>query len=99
MKKQTQGGKRSNAGRKPVADPKKGITIYVESSIIEANNGIEECKSEMYFFLKERAEKKLKTLSQMSNRSGQVAMEHNGFGLGEVGDLKAQSLNLGNTFI
>ena len=34
----------------------------------------------------------------MSNRSGQVAMEHNGFGLGEVGDLKAQSLNLSTNF-
>ena len=72
MKKQTQGGKRSNAGRKPVADPKKGITIYVESSIIEANNGIEECKSEMYFFLKERAEKKIKNTPTniKSKRSG-----------------------------
>lgn len=59
----THGGARQRAGRKPVADPKQGITIYVESSIIEANNGIEECKSEMYFFLKERGEKKIKNNS------------------------------------
>ncbi len=61
--KKNHGGARQGAGRKPVADPKKGITIYVESSIIDANNGIDECKSEMYSLLKERGEKKIKNTS------------------------------------
>ena len=59
MKKQ-HGGKRKRAGRKPVADPKQAVTIYVEQSIIDANNGMEEVKSECYSFLKARVEKKLK---------------------------------------
>ena len=59
--KKNHGGARQGAGRKPVADPKQGITIYVESSIIDANNGIDECKSEMYSLLKERGEKKIYT--------------------------------------
>jgi len=53
----THGGARQRAGRKPVADPKETVTIYVEQSIIDANNGINECKSEMYLFLKKRGEK------------------------------------------
>jgi hypothetical protein len=59
-KKITHGGARQRAGRKPVADPKQGVTIYVEQSIIDANNGIDECKSEMYLFLKERGQKSFK---------------------------------------
>lgn len=63
MKKQTQGGKRSNAGRKPVADPKKGITIYLHQSEIDANGGIEEVKSASVLYLKERGQKKRKKLN------------------------------------
>lgn len=59
-KKIEHGGARQRAGRKPVADPKQTVTIYVEKSIIDANNGIDECKSEMYFFLKERGQKSFK---------------------------------------
>ena len=61
--KKNHGGARQGAGRKPVADPKKGITIYVENSIIDANNGIDECKSVLYVFLKKRGEKKIKNTS------------------------------------
>ena len=70
--KKNHGGARQGAGRKPVADPKQGITIYVESSIIDANNGIDECKSVLYVFLKERGEKKIKNTSTnvKSKRSG-----------------------------
>lgn len=53
-KKHTHGGKRKGAGRKPAPDPKQTLTIYVEQSIIAANNGIEEAKTECYLFLKER---------------------------------------------
>jgi hypothetical protein len=59
-KKITHGGARQRAGRKPVADPKQTVTIYVEQSIIDGNNGMDEVKSESYSFLKARAEKKLK---------------------------------------
>lgn len=61
MSKQSKhGGARQRAGRKPVADPKQTVTIYVEQSIIDANNGVDELKSELYLFSKARAEKKLK---------------------------------------
>ena len=59
-KKIQHGGARQRAGRKPVADPKQTVTIYVEQSIIDANNGIDEVKSECYLFLKKRGEKKEK---------------------------------------
>lgn len=59
MKKQ-HGGKRKRAGRKPVSDPKAGVTIYIEQSKIDANGGVDECKEQMFLFLSERAEKKKK---------------------------------------
>jgi hypothetical protein len=58
MKKQTQGGARSNAGRKPVTDPKKGITIYLHQSEIDANGGVEEVKTVSVLYLKKRGKKK-----------------------------------------
>jgi len=61
-KKFQHGGARQGAGRKPAADPKQAVTIYVEQSIIDANNGIDECKSETYLFLKERGKKLKKVL-------------------------------------
>lgn len=58
MKKEiTHGGARKRAGRKTVADPKQTFTIYVEQSILDANGGLEESKSECYLFLKERGQK------------------------------------------
>lgn len=60
MKKSNHGGARLKAGRKPVSDPKQTVTIYVEQSILEANNGIEESKIQMYQFLKKRGQKLLK---------------------------------------
>ena len=58
--KRTHGGARQRAGRKPVADPKQIVTIYVEQSIIDANGGMEEAKTESYLFLKKAGRKKLK---------------------------------------
>ena len=56
--KNTQGGARSNAGRKPVTDPKKGITIYLHQSEIDANGGVEEVKTVSVLYLKKRGKKK-----------------------------------------
>jgi hypothetical protein len=56
----THGGKRKRAGRKPVSDPKVGVTIYIEKSKIDANGGSDECKEQMFLFLSKRAEKKKK---------------------------------------
>lgn len=57
-KKSTHGGPRKGAGRKPTADPKLAITIYVEESIVKANGGVEEAKNECYSFLKTRGGRK-----------------------------------------
>lgn len=43
-KKSNRGGKRSNAGRKKVADPKVQLTIYIEKSKIEKAGGMEQAK-------------------------------------------------------
>ncbi len=56
-KKPTRGGARKGAGRKPLADPKIPITIYVEGSIVNELGGIDELKDEIYSFLK-KAKKK-----------------------------------------
>lgn len=58
MKKKTHGGKRARSGRKPVDDPKKGITIYLHQSVIDANGGIEEVKTVSVSFLLKRGRKK-----------------------------------------
>jgi hypothetical protein len=41
MKEKSKGGTRSGAGRKPSADPKQPITIFVKTSIIDAYGGKE----------------------------------------------------------
>ena len=64
MKKQTQGGKRSNAGRKPVTDPKKGITIYLHQSEIDANGGIERSEICICFVFKRAWAKNKKTANR-----------------------------------
>jgi hypothetical protein len=38
------GGKRKNAGRKPVSDPKKQVTVYPHSSEVENVGGVEAAK-------------------------------------------------------
>lgn len=53
--KKTHGGQRNKSGRKPVSDPKKGITIYVHKSIIADNGGEDICKTESVKFLTKRA--------------------------------------------
>ena len=54
----THGGARKGAGRKPAADPKITITIYVEESIVNANGGLDAVKESCYLFLKNRRSKK-----------------------------------------
>ena len=49
--------KKSNKGRKPVADPKARLVLFAEQSVIYANGGPEVCKTECYLYLKERGEK------------------------------------------
>lgn len=41
MKEKKKGGERKGAGRKPAADPKQPVTIFVETSIIESHGGKE----------------------------------------------------------
>ena len=56
--KNNHGGKRSKSGRKPVTDPKVGITIYLHQSEIDANGGVEEVKEVSVLYLKKRGKKK-----------------------------------------
>ncbi len=51
-KKQEHGGARKGSGRKPVADRKIMVALYVESSIISSMGGIEELRNACYEFLK-----------------------------------------------
>jgi len=56
MKKQIKhGGARPRSGRKPVEDPKEGITVYIQKSIIESNGGKDACRDAMIEFLSARA--------------------------------------------
>lgn len=45
MAKKQHGGKRKNAGRKPIDDPKIQLAVYVNSSFIEKVGGAEEARS------------------------------------------------------
>lgn len=51
MAKKTQGGKRKNAGRKPIYDKKIVVTLYVNESVVE-KMGIENLKTLCYEALK-----------------------------------------------
>lgn len=46
----TQGGKRSNAGRKPSQDPKQSIFVFIKGSIIEKLGGKKEVKAALEKF-------------------------------------------------
>lgn len=43
-KKSKRGGVRAGAGRKPIEDKKKGLTIFVRQSVINHHGGIERTK-------------------------------------------------------
>ena len=47
-------------GRKPVADKKGLVRIFIEQSVIDANGGEDICKQECILFLKKRGQKKEK---------------------------------------
>lgn len=49
--------KKSNAGRKPSADPKVRVVFFLEKSLVDHNGGMEDCKVQSYLYLKERGEK------------------------------------------
>jgi len=53
-KKKSHGGSRKGAGRKPVTDPKIGVTLYIEESIVKALGGIDGIRKECYDFLKKK---------------------------------------------
>lgn len=57
-KKRTHGGPRKGSGRKPVADPKVMVALYVETSTINEMGGIEELRKACYEFLKRAVPKK-----------------------------------------
>lgn len=47
-------------GRKPIADKKLMLRIFVEQSIVEQNGGEQSCKDECILYLKERGQKSFK---------------------------------------
>ena len=51
MKKKTHGGKRSNAGRKPLTDKKVRVTIWVNESVVNSKGGLEATKELCIVFL------------------------------------------------
>jgi hypothetical protein len=53
-KEKTHGGTRKGAGRKPAADPKVGVTLYIENSIVETLGGVEAIRTDCYAYLKSK---------------------------------------------
>lgn len=51
VKKDSKGGKRAGAGRKPVEDPKVMVPLYVKSSVLNAFGGLDELRNACYEFL------------------------------------------------
>ncbi|HEX5002399.1 MAG TPA: hypothetical protein VFW78_07870 [Bacteroidia bacterium] len=58
VKKEIKGGVRKGAGRKPVADPKVMVPLYIETSIISALGGLEEVRSACYSFIRSKIDNK-----------------------------------------
>lgn len=56
-KEKTHGGARKGAGRKPTADPKIGVTLYIEESAVKTLGGIDAIRNECYDFLKKKLNK------------------------------------------
>lgn len=54
--KKQRGGKRPGAGRKPIADPKTQISVYIARSTIERYGGATEIKKVIYNLLKHENE-------------------------------------------
>ena len=52
--------KQKKLGRKPIADKKLMLRIFVEQSVIDANGGEQSAKDECILFLKERGQKSFK---------------------------------------
>jgi len=52
--------KQKKLGRKPIADKKQVLRIFIEQSIIDANGGETICKDECISLLKKRGQKKEK---------------------------------------
>ncbi|MCC6721767.1 MAG: hypothetical protein IT243_06150 [Bacteroidia bacterium] len=58
------GGKRTNAGRKKIDNPKINLTLYIDKYTVEVNGGMELCKQKIYSFLKQQ---KLNTFNLNDN--------------------------------
>jgi hypothetical protein len=52
MEQKTRGGARTNAGRKPSANPKTAFTLYIEKSIISNYGGQKELREFIYKTIK-----------------------------------------------
>lgn len=52
--------KAKKLGRKPIADKKVMLRIFVEQSTVDLNGGEQSCKDECILFLKERGQKSFK---------------------------------------
>ncbi len=48
MKKTKVGGKRKNSGRKPVADPKRQVSLFIPESKINERGGMEATREYLY---------------------------------------------------
>ena len=47
----TQGGKRKNSGRKPVADKKQQVCLYIKQSKIKKLGGLDAIKNKIYKYI------------------------------------------------
>lgn len=51
--KKSRGGKRAGSGRKPLADKKYQLSLYIEKSKIDKHGGIYQIKTVLYNFINE----------------------------------------------
>ena len=77
--------KQKKLGRKPIADKKQVLRIFIEQSVIDANGGETICKDECISFLKKAWAKKRKIKPDLNHkmpiRRWKVALAGNGCGL------------------
>ena len=51
------GGQRKGAGRKPVADKKVAVTLYIQDSIVQSYGGLEPFREYCYSLLLQKSKK------------------------------------------
>lgn len=98
--KSTKGGKRLGAGRKPLKNPKKQVSLYIEANKFYKFGGEEPMKDKIYQFVDSYGEEKIRIqdLTSTSNEAKPYEQPATNFSVDTFPDIKPKSLSEFDTF-